>query len=160
MKKIAVLFLLMGLALPAYASKQEKAEELMRITNSTQTMGVALESFIDIFRCPYVLSQKDEEEIKKDLIEALGINELQKSLVSFWVDHYTEEELDEVLKFHKTGAGKKMMELMPEYMSFVMEKSHNLDTSKVSNVMESFSKKLPQRPKEEAEACLKKTLMK
>jgi len=155
MKKIVILFLLVGLVLPAYASKQEKAEELMRLTNSTQAMGTALDSFIDLFRCPYVLSQKDEEEIKKDLIESLGMREMQKSLVSFWVDHYTEEELDEVLNFHKTGAGKKMMELMPEYMNFVMEKSRNLDTSKLSTVMESYSQKLPRRSKEEAEACLK-----
>ena len=158
MKKL-VLFLALALFIsPAHASKEEKAAALMKVMNAEATLSVAYDQAIIPLSCQFVMTPSDEAALKADLIKTLDAESFVKTLSQFWVQNYTEQELDDVLKFYQTPAGKKSIALMPEYTKFMLTEQKKWGEKVMPKMVElgnRISNKYQQRSGAEAAACMK-----
>ena len=101
MKKIIIL-LFVGIftAFPGHASKIEKAEELSKLIDYDSMADLAYEQAMLPILCTAVMSTEEQAMLKQEVEEILDAPALSKALMQFWVDHYTEEELDQLLAFY------------------------------------------------------------
>ena len=158
MKKIILLLAVALLAFPAYASKEEKVAALMKLMNADATLNVAYDQALGPLSCYFVLTPAEEATVKADLIRTLDGESFVKTLAGFWIQNYTEQELDEILKFYQTSAGKKQITLMPEYTKFMLDEQRKWSSAvmpKMVDLAKRIEQKYPQRSGAEADACIK-----
>ena len=104
------------------ASKSAKAEELLQLTQGDQ-MIKAMEPMMK-----GMLSQAEKDipaeqrakvgEMQGKIMEliAVSLNKAKPALAKVYTDTYTEEEIDGILAFYKSTAGKAFLQKMPEVM--------------------------------------------
>ena len=104
------------------ASRSAKAEELLQLTQSDQMMK-AMEPMVK-----GMVAQMDKDmsaEQRSKVVEIQGkmmaliagnINKAKPALAKVYTDTYTEEEIDGILGFYKSPAGKAFIQKMPEVM--------------------------------------------
>jgi hypothetical protein len=105
------------------ASKSAKAEELLQLTQTDQMMKM-LEPMKDMLTTMMNKTDMPAEERAKagemqEKVMALVFDRLNKAkpaLVKIYTDTYTEEEIDGILAFHKSPAGRAMLQKMPQVM--------------------------------------------
>ena len=155
MKKIIILlFLGIFTAFPARASKIEKAEELFKLINFDRVIEQAMLPIL----CTVVMSTEEQAMLKQEFEEILDAPALSKVFMQFWVDHFTEEELGQLLAFYETTAGKKTLQLMPKYVQFSrieLQKWMQERAEKIFELRQKIDAKYPKRSGMEAEACIK-----
>ena len=104
------------------ATKSAKAEELIELTQTGQMMkmmepmmkGMMAQANKDI---PSEQRAKVGEMQEKILsMMAVRMNKAKPALAKVYIDTYTEEELDAILTFYKSPAGKSLIQKMPEVM--------------------------------------------
>ena len=104
------------------ATKSAKAEELIQLTQTDQMMkmmepmmkGMMAQANKDI---PAEQRAKVGEMQEKLLsMITVRINKAKPALAKVYTDTYTEEELDAILTFYKSPAGKSLIQKMPEVM--------------------------------------------
>ena len=162
MKKIIILlFLGIFTAFPARASKIEKAEELLKLINFDSVLDLTYEQAMLPILCTVVMSTEEQAMLKQEFEEILDAPALSKVFMQFWVDHFTEEELGQLLAFYKTTVGKKTLQLMPQYAQFSMielQKWMQERTKKFFELGQKIDAKYPKRSGMEAEACIKEKM--
>jgi len=158
MKKI-ILFLALAMFIsPAHASKEEKAATLMKLMNVEASLNVAYDQAIIPLACQFIMTPADETALKAEMMKAMDAESIVKILSQFWVQNYTEQELDEVLKFYQTSAGKKSIDLMPAYTKFMLaeqEKWMKQIMPKMIDLGKRIEQKYQKRSGKEAMSCLK-----
>ncbi|MCZ6688986.1 MAG: DUF2059 domain-containing protein [Planctomycetota bacterium] len=86
-------------------SKKAKLKEFMELTNQKEVISALLQEFL-------MLSPKDGEDIParfwKKFMEEVDTGQIEESWRQIYGLHYNEEEIDEILKFVKSPAGKKV----------------------------------------------------
>src|SRR5664279_3153637 len=103
------------------ASKSAKAEELLQLTQSDQMMKM-MEPMMK-----GMLAQMDnipaeqrakvgEMQGKMMALVAESLSKAKPALAKVYTDTYTEDELDGILTFYKSPAGKALLQKMPEVM--------------------------------------------
>jgi hypothetical protein len=106
------------------ANMSAKAEELLKLTQSDQMMKQVLEQ-VKAMQAAQLKTMDLSDERRAQFTEmqerltALVADHLSKAepeLVKIYADTYTEEELDAILAFYKSPAGKAMLEKMPVVM--------------------------------------------
>lgn len=122
MKRIiffALLFIASHAAFSQTATnKEKKVRELLEITGAAK-LGVQMSQslFKDFEKTfssvPQEFWQKLKAEFKAETLADL--------VVPVYMKYYTEEELDELIKFYNTPIGKKTIALMPQIMQECME---------------------------------------
>ncbi|MBR6411777.1 MAG: DUF2059 domain-containing protein [Alphaproteobacteria bacterium] len=160
MKKIvAVSVGVLMMAGSAFGStKQEKAEELLALMNTQAMFDSMYDQTIPQVTCELEMTPAEEEEFKKEFMEILDIQSLMHTFSQFWIQNYTDKELDQVLAFYKTDAGKKTIELMPQYMQFAMTEGQKWGQDKGPKFMElgkKYAQKYPKRSQDQKEICIK-----
>ena len=158
MKKI-ILFLALAMFIsPAHASKEEKANALMKAMNVEATLNVAYDQALIPLSCQFVMTPVDEAAFKTDFIKAVDAESFVKELSQFWLQNFTEQELDDMLKFYRTPTGKKSIALMPEYTKYMLTEQKKWGEKIMPKLIElgqRISEKYQQRSGTEAAACIK-----
>ncbi|KXI27669.1 DUF2059 domain-containing protein [Paraglaciecola hydrolytica] len=115
MKKLLAVFLSMGIVFSAVAEQasKESVEKLMVLTGASdmgkQMMGQMLPAMQQMIPdAPPAFWQSVTEEINMDEMVALIVPVYQK--------HLTEEDIQHMLKFFSTPAGKKLISVQPVIM--------------------------------------------
>ena len=161
MKKALLLIALVTLAMPAFASKEEKAAALMKAMNAEASLNVAYDQALIPLSCQFVLTPAEEATLKTELVNTMNAKAFVDTLAQFWIQNYTEQELDEVLKFYQTSAGKKQIALMPEYTKFMLDEQKKWSAEvmpKLVQLAKQIEQKYPQRAGQEAAVCLKQKM--
>jgi hypothetical protein len=133
MKTISV-YLILGVALlccaPSVradeATKAVKAEELIQLTQTDQMMKM-MEPMMKGMMAQANQDMPAEQRAKVSAMQeklmalmAERLNKAKPALAKVYTDTYTEEELDGILAFYKSPAGKALIQKMPEVMQRVM----------------------------------------
>ena len=108
------------------ASKSAKAEELLQLTQSDQMMKM-IEPMMKGMLAQMDTNMPAEQRAKVGEVQAklmaLIAGSLSKAKPAFakvYTDTYTEDEIDGILAFYKTPAGKALLQKMPEVMQRMM----------------------------------------
>jgi len=104
------------------ASKSAKAEALLQLMQGDQMMKT-MEPMMKGMMAQASQNMSAEQSAKagemQEKIMALavaGFNKAKPALVKVYTDTYTEEDLDGILAFYKSPAGKAFLQKMPEVM--------------------------------------------
>ena len=104
------------------ASKAAKAAELLQLTQGDQMMKM-MEPMMKGMMAQADKDMPAEQRAKvgemQEKIMALiaaSLNKLKPALAKVYTDTYTEEEIDGILAFYKSPAGKAFIQKMPEVM--------------------------------------------
>jgi hypothetical protein len=118
-----------GAAWADEASKAAKVEEMFRVTKSeammerslaqVRAMQQAQAAKLDLGTDP-AKKQQATEAINKLVTEHLGWEKLKPRFVALMAEAFTDEELDGILAFYRSAAGKAMVEKMPQFMAKTM----------------------------------------
>jgi uncharacterized protein len=125
--RFAAALLLISLAARADdASKSAKIAELISLTNADQMMKQAFEQMktmqmaeVNKLQLPAESRQSAQEVQQKILTlvqERLSWDRLKPMMVKIYADTFTEEDLDGIINFYKSPAGKSLMQKMPLLM--------------------------------------------
>jgi hypothetical protein len=104
------------------ASKSAKAEELLQLMQGDQIMkmmqpmmnGMLAQANKDM---PAEQRAKAGDMQQKFMaLVAVSLNKAKPALAKVYADTYTEEEIDAILTFYKSPAGKALLQKMPEVM--------------------------------------------
>jgi len=103
-------------------SKSAKAEELLQLTQGDQMMkmmepmmkGMMAQADKDIPAAQRAKLGHLQEKILALFAESLS--KMKPALAKVYTDTYTEEEIDGILTFYKSPAGKAFLQKMPEVM--------------------------------------------
>ena len=148
-KLIAVSSLVLMLAGSGFAAtKQEKADELLKLMNSQAVFDSIYAQAMVPISCELIMPPAEEEKLKDDYMKIADMPALMKTLSQFWIQHYTEQELDQLINFYKSDLGKKSIELMPLYTQYSMKELHKWGQEKGPKFMElgkGLSQKYPKR---------------
>jgi uncharacterized protein len=104
------------------ASKAAKAEELLQLSQGDQMMkmmepmmkGMMAQANKDMSAEQRAKAGEMQEKIMALIVAS--INKARPALVKVYTDTYTEEEIDGILTFYKSPAGKAFLQKMPEVM--------------------------------------------
>jgi uncharacterized protein len=104
------------------ASKAAKAAELLQLTQGDQMMkmmepmmkGMMAQADKDMPAEQRAKVGEMQEKIMALIVESL--NKAKPALAKVYTDTYTEEEIDGILAFYKSPAGKSFLQKMPEVM--------------------------------------------
>ncbi|HVX65619.1 MAG TPA: DUF2059 domain-containing protein [Bryobacteraceae bacterium] len=118
-----------GAAWADEASKAAKVEEMFQVTKSeammerslaqVRAMQQAQAAKLDLGTDP-AKKQHATEAINKVVAEHLGWEKLKPRFVALMAEAFTDEELDGILAFYRSPAGKAMVEKMPQFMGKTM----------------------------------------
>jgi hypothetical protein len=104
------------------ASKSAKAEELLQLTQGDQMMKM-MEPMMKGMRAQMDKDMSAEQrakvgEMQGKMMELVAgsLSKVKPALVKVYTDTYTEEEIDGILAFYKSPAGKGFLQKMPEVM--------------------------------------------
>ena len=157
MKKI-ILICLMLLAMPAYSSsKQEKVNEILRLTNTPKALEASIKTAIVPLTCAFVLTPEEEKDLEREFKEAGDFTSLINASAQFWVDNYTEQELDELVAFYNTKTGKKLAELQPKQSQYTIQELQKWSQSiqpAVMSLAQKYSSQYRQRSGNEIQSCI------
>jgi uncharacterized protein len=117
------------------ASKKAKVEEFMKVTNLEQTMTESLNLVTKQVRSGFVEQvmgiklpperQKAldaaQDKIEALVLEALGWDAMKQEYGRLYGDAFSEEELDGMIAFYKSSAGKSMVSKTPALMARASE---------------------------------------
>ena len=108
------------------ASKSAKAEELLQLTQGDQMM----KTMEPMMKGMLAQAEKDmpadqrakvgELQEKVMALIAASLSKARPALAKAYTDTYTEEEIDGILAFYKSPAGKALLQKMPEVMQRLM----------------------------------------
>ena len=159
MKKFLVALLFSTvITTPAYATKKEKALELLQLNNANfQQIDRMYDQAMIPISCSFVLSSDEEQQVKDKFSKIMNLQTFIDNMAQFWVQNYTEQELDEILKFYKTETGKKTVALMPKYTQLFMQEHQKLMNNiapKLKDFGDELTTKYQKRSDTEIEACV------
>jgi hypothetical protein len=107
-------------------SKSAKAEELLQLTQSDQMIKM-MEPMMKGMLAQAGKDMSDEQRAKAGEMQgkvmalvAESLSKAKPALAKVYTDTYTEEELDGILAFYKSPAGKALLQKMPEVMQRMM----------------------------------------
>ena len=108
------------------ASKSAKAEELLQLTQGDQMMKMmepmmkGMLAQMDKDMPAEQRAKAGEMQGKMMALVAVSLSKAKPALAKVYADTYTEEEIDGILAFYKSPAGKALLQKMPEVMQRLM----------------------------------------
>ena len=87
--------------------EQAKLSLIIDLLEESQTIANLQKSFRKMY-------ENVNDEQKKQLTEVLNIYEIVEQIIPIYNKHYTELELQQIVVFFKSDAGKKMLEKGPQ----------------------------------------------
>jgi len=137
MKKIVFVGIFLSCISGYSQTKKEKIAELVQLSGiGFQKMGLK-GRFIQEFKNRY---PSVTEAFWKGIEQKIDINELINKTGILFEKYYSEEEIDELLKFYKSPLGKKMIENMPQIMKEGEEAGRNWAQKTVDQINNELTK--------------------
>jgi len=159
-KNIGIIFMCVLFALPAYADKDEKIQELIRIMNLSEQEVYLDAQIVTPIACSFDLSATEETSVRNSIIEALDYtNQVTEMVKPFWEENFSEQELEDLLNFYRTGVGKKTLDLMPQMTQYVAEKVAEYQEGlrpKITKIVSDLMVEHSRRSDVEREFCIRK----
>ena len=119
-----------------FADKEEYkkiAEELLIVTKADERMDKVLNEMFDLQIKQMPEMGKYQNEIKSFLEKYVGWDKIKDDISEIYAQEFTEQELKEMIAFHKTELGQKILEKTP----MLIKKSMNLSVQKLQgNILE------------------------
>ncbi len=147
----------------ALADKEEKIKELIDLSFGSQTqlekgLSQPLQKQIDEIMCHYVMNKTQVKQAETRLGNLLQTQDFTNTYVRFFMDHYTEEEIDELLKIYHTPVLQKAKDLQPRLDEYLKQSQNTFARTimpAVKNIDSELGVKYKKRPAEEYAGCLK-----
>jgi hypothetical protein len=128
---IAILLLIPTFVLADDVSKTAKVEQLMQLSNTEQNMKAMFDQLktvqIATMRKNVAVPTQDKaaaEEIQTRMMDVMAshmsFEKLRPTMVKAYLDVFTEEEIDGILGFYQSPAGKAMLQKSPQLMVHIM----------------------------------------
>lgn len=162
MKKLFIFIFALNflISLPALADKETKAKELLKLQQFNEQINSVLKQqlFIPV-ECSFIIPETEKDSIRKEVRDAMDIKALTDPIIQFTMDRYTEEDLDELIRFYKTPTGQKSIKIQTEQALFMpqqLQKWMVQTLPKVQKVAEKLEQQYPQRSGNEVQACIQK----
>lgn len=94
----------------AQTHKDLKIAELLEMMGTTQTMKTSYEFFIANYKKQY---PEAPAEFWQKATSLVNYADLMKRIIPVYSKHFTEQEIDDLIKFYNSSTGKTMIEKMP-----------------------------------------------
>ena len=135
--KLAVIALSLGAsgALAQDAGKTAKIEEMLRLTKTDEMMKQVMSQMraMNLQQLEKNLPPEEQAkagEMQQKIFDMVGAKmnweKLKPAFVQIYSEVYTDEELDGILAFYRSPAGRAMLEKMPQLMSRTMAVAQKL----------------------------------
>ncbi|ENW95811.1 DUF2059 domain-containing protein [Acinetobacter sp. NIPH 298] len=163
-KLIPTLVLGAAICMPAFAQQasKESVKELLKITKSEQLidqmseqMNMMMSSSIEQMTQGQNLTTKQElaiinysQELAKIMQQDLTWAKLEPDMIKIYVEEFTQEEINGMLKFYKTPVGQSTINKMPIIMQKSMQigyKQINEVTPKIMQAVEKLEKEMQEK---------------
>lgn len=105
MKKLLLVFVLFFVTNIYSQNKQEKIKELLTMSGQANIGVQVLSQFIDHFKQAY---PNVPERFWVDFLKEVNAEDLISKIVPIYDKYYTENDIDEMIKFYKSPVGIKM----------------------------------------------------
>jgi hypothetical protein len=102
-------------------------------------------------------AQKFSQEMMDTIYKVLDWDNLKKDYVKIYADTFTEDELQGIINFYKSPAGKKFVEKTPELMQKAMEISQRQMGELMPKIQTMVQEKVAEYEKEESAPVLPQT---
>lgn len=116
MKKTILAILLLVSVSVAFGqtnSKQQKIKQLLVVTGSGNLSIQMMKSIMGSYQKSH---PQIPQEFWNNFMQEVKADDLEKIIIPIYDKHFTETEIDDLVKFYNTPAGKKMIEKMPLIM--------------------------------------------
>ncbi|MEO7142385.1 MAG: DUF2059 domain-containing protein [Bryobacteraceae bacterium] len=127
----SVFLLVSGSAFADEASKAAKAEQIFQLTNSERAFRQVLDQMRSMQMAQIARqhmtaqnqanAQQRQAQMSKLLEDRLSWEKLKPQYIRIYAETYTEEELDGILAFYQSPAGRAMLEKAPVILSKTMK---------------------------------------
>ena len=123
---------------PAAADKEAKVKELIQLSSGNfnqieQVLSKVFEPAMMNIKCAYTMTDMEATEIQRKFMDLLDLKNTVDAYIPFYTTHFTEEEIDEILKFQKSTAGQKMVTLQPQLAQFMLQQQQKVMISYASS---------------------------
>ena len=112
------------------ASKKTKIDEMLQLTHSDQMMKQSLEQVksmqmeqmkkMDLPAEARAHSEEIQQKLMALLADRMSYEKMKPVFVQLYADVYSEDEIDGIVSFYKSPAGKAMLDKMPQLMQRMM----------------------------------------
>ena len=162
MKKLltSVLVLTLFFSLPALADKEAKVKELLKVQKYDKLINSLINKLLFVpVECTFIVPETAKSDLRKELLSVMNLKELTDPMIQFTMDRYTEEELDEIIRFYKTKAGQKSIKMQEEGTIFMTQHLHKWEKQimpEVEKLAKKIEQEYPKRSGNEVQACIQK----
>jgi hypothetical protein len=127
--------LVAGAAWADEASKKAKVEEMLRLSNTEQMLKQTLSQMQamqaqEAARMAPPGAKAEGQEVQNRLMkliqDRLSWEKLKPAFVQLYADTYTDEELDGIVGFYKSPAGRAFLEKMPVLVNKTMKLTQDM----------------------------------
>jgi hypothetical protein len=135
MKKIASIFILLGLSLPILAepAKPESVQKLMDISGAGELGKMMMSQMMPALKQSI---PEASDEFWLDVATEMNFEQLITSIIPVYQQHLSEADVQAILKFYTTPAGKKLISSQPIIMQQSMQIGQQWGQSVFMKVME------------------------
>lgn len=162
MKKIiTLLFWGVLMASPAYAmTKTEKVDKLLSLMDfeNNKVVDAVYEQAMTPVLCSLVMLPSEEYVLKEKFLQIMDFDSYLNKLIHFWVDNFTENEIDQLLAFYQSSVGQKSLRLIPQYLQSAMDEAEKWLASKTNDLekfIEEINNQYRKRSGKEIKDCIK-----
>lgn len=115
-----VIVCLAVLSLPVTTNPEPKSptieEDIMRMLEISRSGDVAIQILDQLIPTFEKLCSNAPESTWDNFKAEIDMNELFELIIPIYVKFYTQEEIQEIIKFYESPIGKKMIEVMPDML--------------------------------------------
>ncbi len=126
-------------------SKIEKIKTLLELTGSAKQSRELMDVMINSLTA--TSSNLPREVFLESIKKEINFNELINEMVPIYHKHFTEADVDGMIKFYQSDVGKKMIDKMPsilaEYMPIIKLKMGSMTERVMKSLKEQQEKKKP-----------------
>ena len=119
-------------------SKAAKTRELVRVVGLEELEGKLIGQILDSYKKAY---PKVPEKVWEQASEKMDPKEIVTLVAELYGKYFTEEDIDEMLKFYRSPVGQKTITVLPSLMAEAMAIGKEWGERKVEELREDLRKK-------------------
>lgn len=149
MKKIISILVVLGLSLPLLAepAKSESVQKLMNISGAGEMGKMMMSQMMPALKQAI---PEATEEFWQDVASEMNFDQLMTSIIPVYQQHLSEEDIQAILQFYTTPAGKKLISSQPVIMQQSMQIGQQWGQSVFMKVMEKHAALKNKSPKSDS----------
>jgi uncharacterized protein len=95
------------------AAKLAKIRELIELSDAAGMAAASMKAQAGSIKKLLPLPPRAQDDFERELLAAVDINELMSLLIPIYDQHLSEEDLDSMLTFYRSPAGKRFIKALP-----------------------------------------------